>query len=140
MSNSVSKICKGLAACEIALERLLEGRAIVPAHVGLNFSKITAGIVSHEAGFDRGYLKKTRRAHLPLLAKIAAVRQGDAKSVSQSVLHKHKALERKILEIEERMLAIITQRNQVLTQNLQLWERIKDLEGAVINRKISTIG
>lgn len=57
MSNSVSKICKGLAACEIALERLLEGRAIVPAHVGLNFSKITAGIVSHEAGFDRGYLK-----------------------------------------------------------------------------------
>ena len=81
MNDFTSNSSKGLAACSNALERLLEGRPIVPAHVGLDTSKITAGIVSYEAGFDRGYLKKSRRAHLPLLAKITASRQGGGKPV-----------------------------------------------------------
>lgn len=49
---------KGLVACEEALQRLLDGVPIVSQHVKLDISKLTASIVSFEAGFDRGYLKK----------------------------------------------------------------------------------
>lgn len=67
-------ISKGLGACEEALQRLLAGKPVVSEHVGLDLSKLTASIVSLEAGFDRGYLKKSRKTHLPLLAQIEAVR------------------------------------------------------------------
>ncbi|SFP19592.1 hypothetical protein [Pseudomonas borbori] len=67
---------KGLGACEEALQRLLVEKPVVPEHVGLDLSKLTASIVSLEAGFDRGYLKKSRKAHLPILAKIEACRAG----------------------------------------------------------------
>jgi hypothetical protein len=71
-SNKV--VGRGLLECEEALQRLLEGRPVVAEHVGLSRSKITASIVSFEAGFDRGYLKKSRNAHLPILARIEAFR------------------------------------------------------------------
>lgn len=47
----------GLRACEEALTRLMKGEPVVSKHVGLSLKKITASIVSLEAGFDRGYLK-----------------------------------------------------------------------------------
>lgn len=50
-------VSKGIGACEEALQRLLDGEPFVSAHVGLDLSKLTASIVSLEAGFDRGYLK-----------------------------------------------------------------------------------
>ncbi|QWV19266.1 hypothetical protein KQ248_08070 [Stutzerimonas zhaodongensis] len=131
---------KGLAACEAALKRLLEGRPLIHSHVGMDVSKITAGVVSHEAGFDRGYLKKSRSAHLPLLAKIAAVRQGGSKSVSHSISQRQILLEGRLLKVESQMLEAINQRNLVLVQNLQLWERIKELEGVVREKKVISIG
>ena len=127
---------KGLAACEAALKRLLEGRPLIHSHVGMDVSKITAGVVSHEAGFDRGYLKKSR----PLLAKIAAVRQGGSKSVSHSISQRQILLEGRLLKVESQMLEAINQRNLVLVQNLQLWERIKELEGVVREKKVISIG
>ena len=139
MRSLVSNSSKGVAACEGALERLLEGRPVVPAHVGLDPSKITAGVVSYEAGFDRGYLKKSRLSHLPLLAKIAAARQGAAKTVSASLVHNQKVLRNNLLESEERLRTAIAQRDQVLSQNLRLWERIKELEGELRQGKIVSI-
>lgn len=65
---------KGLDACEAALQRLLNGKPIRPEHVGLELSKLTAGVVSFEAGFDRGYLKKARQSHQAIIAKIEAYR------------------------------------------------------------------
>ena len=65
---------KGLGACDEALQRLLIGKPVVPEHVGLDLSKLTASIVSLEAGFDRGYLKRSRKSHLPIIAKIEACR------------------------------------------------------------------
>ncbi|MGP5285049.1 hypothetical protein ACTXNJ_28235, partial [Pseudomonas helleri] len=75
---------KGLVACEEALQRLLDGVPIVSQHVKLDISKLTASIVSFEAGFDRGYLKKNRKQHLPILAKINASRSAANKSPSSS--------------------------------------------------------
>lgn len=140
MNELATNRSKGLAACEAALERLLEGRPLVHSHVGMGISKITAGVVSYEAGFDRGYLKRSRSAHLPLLAKIAAARQDRTNSVSQSISQMQKTLEARLLEVERRRLEAINQRNQVLSQNLQLWERIKELEGVVGERKVISIG
>ncbi|UST68625.1 hypothetical protein [Pseudomonas moraviensis] len=140
MKKRAASRSKGLTACDDALQRLLEGAPIVHSHVGLDFSKITAGVVSYEAGFDRGYLKKSRSAHLPILAKIAAIRQGGKKSTSYSVSQRQKYLDAKLLEVERRLLETISQRNLVLAQNLQLWERIKELEDAVGERKVIPIG
>lgn len=140
MNKSTTNRNSGVAACEAALQRLLEGRPIVASHVGLDISKITAGVVSVEAGFDRGYLKKSRSAHLSILAKIAAVHQKEKKSLSYSVLQRQKSLETKLLEAERRMLEAINQRDFVLAQNLQLWERVKELEGFAADRKVISIG
>lgn len=84
MMESSVIISGGLIACEEALQRLLVGKPIVPEHVGLNLSKLTASIVSLEAGFDRGYLKKSRKAHLPLLAQIDSARAEACKGSSSS--------------------------------------------------------
>ncbi|MFP3679482.1 hypothetical protein SB725_20490 [Pseudomonas sp. SIMBA_041] len=119
---------KGLAACEEALQRLLDGKPIVPEHVGLNSSRLTASIVSLEAGFDRGYLKRARKAHLPILAKIEASR-ADTKNNSGS--HNEKRMVRlaaKLLLLEGELAMVRAQRDRVLSQNLQLWEQVRCLE------------
>ena len=67
-SNSKS----GLDQCVEAFDRLKAGQPRVIEHIGIAKSKITAGIVSVEAGFDRGYLKKARSAHAPLISMIEA--------------------------------------------------------------------
>ena len=41
-------ISKGVGACQEALQRLLDGKPFMPEHVGLDLSKLTASIVSHE--------------------------------------------------------------------------------------------
>lgn len=119
---------KGLGACEEALQRLLVGNPFVSEHVGLDLSKLTASIVSHEAGFDRGYLKKSRRVHLPILAKIEACRAEANKGSGTLSVKSIKRLEDKIGLLEKELAMFSAQRDRVLTQNLQLWSRVKELE------------
>lgn len=119
---------KGLGACEEALQRLLVGNPVVPEHVGLDLSKLTASIVSLEAGFDRGYLKKSRKAHLPILAKIEAYRAGANKGCGSSNGKSIKRLEDKVVLLEKELAMVSSQRDRVLTQNLQLWARVRELE------------
>ncbi|MEX6503376.1 hypothetical protein [Pseudomonas zhanjiangensis] len=119
---------KGLNACEEALKRILDGKPVVPEHVGLDLSKLTASIVSLEAGFDRGYLKKSRKTHLPILAKIEACR-AEANKGSGSYNGKIiKRLEDKLVLLEKELAMVCSQRDKVLTQNLQLWARVRELE------------
>lgn len=121
---------KGLSACEDALQRLLDGKPVVPEHVGLDLSKLTASIVSHEAGFDRGYLKKSRKAHLSIIARVEAARaEGNKKTVS-SGSKKVEILKGKIVFLEKELAMVRAQRDRVLTQNLQLWGRVRELEMA----------
>lgn len=128
-------ISKGLGACEEALQRLLDGKPFVPEHVGLDLSKLTASIVSLEAGFDRGYLKKSRKAHLPILAMIEACR-ADANNSSGSSNGKNiKRVEDKLVHLEKELALVSSQRDRVLTQNLQLWDRVRELELAARQSK-----
>lgn len=100
----------------------------MPAHVGLDLSKLTASIVSREAGFDRGYLKKSRSAHLPLLARIEAFRVEASKDSGSSNAKRVERLEGKLALFEKELEMVRAQRDRVLSQNLQLWERVRELE------------
>lgn len=121
-------ISKGVGACQEALQRLLDGKPFMPEHVGLDLSKLTASIVNHEAGFDRGYLKKSRKTHLPLLAKIEACRAEADKGCGSSSGKSIKRLADKVLFLEKELAMVSSQRDRALTQNLQLWARVRELE------------
>lgn len=117
----------GLQTCVEAFERLKAGSPHVKSHVGLSRERITAGIVSVEAGFDRGYLKKARPAHRALIAQIESYRDSaPAQNASQAVLLK-RAVRKADLAREE--LSQMQERlSVVLIQNMQLVERVRFLE------------
>lgn len=119
---------KGVGACEEALQRLLIGKPVVPEHVGLHLSKLTASIVSLEAGFDRGYLKKSRKAHLPLLAQIEAVRAEASKGAGSSNGKQIRQMESHLTTLEKTLSIAQMQRDNVLAQNMKLWQRVRELE------------
>ncbi|WP_406820062.1 hypothetical protein ACJA3S_22595 [Pseudomonas sp. KnCO4] len=128
----------GLIACAEALQRLLIGKPNVSAHVGLDLSKLTASIVSLEAGFDRGYLKRSRKAHLPLLAQIEAVRNKTNKGFASGG-NQLRQLEKKIVRLEEELARAQEQRDRVLMQNIKLWERVRELEKATIGKSSGNV-
>lgn len=123
-------IGNGMIVCEEAFQRLVNGAPVVSQHVGLDSSKITAGIVSVEAGFDRGYLKKSRKNHQPLIARIEAYRAEAAsiKATRSPTVHAIKRVQDKLSVLEDELKVVYQQRDVVLTQNLQLYERVRELE------------
>lgn len=120
----------GIRACEEAFERLKEGKPHVAAHVGLDSSKITAGIVSFEAGFDRGYLKKKRPSHQPLIAQIEAYRTSFGSASASKALQIKRAND-KVDKARGELEVVQAQLYQVMTQNIQLVERVRFLESQV---------
>lgn len=126
---------KGLEACEAALQRLLNGKPIRPEHVGLELSKLTAGVVSFEAGFDRGYLKKARQSHQAIIAKIEAYR---LKSPVSSVrLRELDAAKTKLSTTKNELEEAFLQRDDMLARNLQLMQQLKKLEREVVELRRS---
>ncbi|QXI11266.1 hypothetical protein [Pseudomonas zeae] len=125
----------GLSACEEALQRLLVGKPVVPKHVGLDLSKLTASIVSLEAGFDRGYLKKSRKAHLPLLAQIEAVRAEANKGTGSSSGRQIRQMESQLAALKKTLSIAEMQRDNVLVQNMKLWQRVRELERLIVNSR-----
>jgi hypothetical protein len=120
-------IFSGIQLCEIAFERLKRGEAKIPAHNDIPAHKITAGIVSVEAGFDRGYLKKSRIAHQSLIAQIELSRNSNLND--NEIAHSQlSTLKQKIdllesdLKIKKKLL------DNVLTQNLMLVDKMRELE------------
>lgn len=126
---------KGLGACEEALQRLLVGKPVVPEHVGLDLSKLTASIVSLEAGFDRGYLKRSRKAHLPLLAQIEAVRAEASKGAGLSSGKQIRQIESQLAALEKELSIAQMQRDNVLAQNMKLWKRVRELERSLVDSR-----
>ena len=61
----------GIDRCLEAFERLKKN---APLKKELANREITSSLVSEEAGLDRGYLKKSRAAHLPLISLIESFR------------------------------------------------------------------
>ncbi|MQT43613.1 MULTISPECIES: hypothetical protein [unclassified Pseudomonas] len=130
---------KGVSTCEEALQRLLVGKPVVPEHVGLDLSKLTASIVSLEAGFDRGYLKKSRKAHLPLLAQIEAVRAGANKGTGSLSSRQIRQMESQLAALEKTLSIAQIQRDNVLAQNMKLWQRVIDLERSMAYSRSSKV-
>ncbi|OEO24870.1 hypothetical protein AX279_15550 [Pseudomonas sp. J237] len=122
----------GLSACESAFQRLLDGSPVVTEHVGLDLSRLTASIVSLEAGFDRGYLKKSRKTHLPLLAKIESVRTESGKGTSPNG-RRIRQMESLLASLERELSMAHIQRDKVMAQNMKLWDRIRELEHSLTN-------
>lgn len=129
----------GVEACVAAFERLKSGTPEIAAHVGLPSSRITSGVVSVEAGFDRGYLKKARLTHRNLISEIDSYRNS-AKSKAPKIANDLKSTQQKLADqsksIEE--MTILVQ--NVVAQNLQLIERVRILELQLLSHsKVSSI-
>lgn len=122
-----TKSKSGLEQCFDAFERLKTGQPRVVEHIGIVRSKITAGIVSVEAGFDRGYLKKARPSHVPLISMIEAFRKesvGGNDSGRLLVRRAKDKAEKAASELDDAR----EQLYRVLSQNVQLVERVRSLE------------
>ena len=79
----MNDIKKGVDLCEEALERLIIGKPNYQKFLG---KKITASLVSREAGLDKGYLKKSRFQHKLILFKISeASKVNSSKSKKSSI-------------------------------------------------------
>ncbi len=117
----------GVEVCREAFERLKAGTPHVAAHVGLDPLKITAGIVSVEGGFDRGYLKKSRVNHQALIAEIEAYRNSFGTVSSSKALQIKRANDKATKAYDELEIAL-SQLYHVMTQNVQLVERVRHLE------------
>lgn len=126
MMKVLGRAGSGISACEEALQRLLEGMPRVPAHVDLDLTKLTASIVSLEAGFDRGYLKKSRKAHAPLIARIQAIR---TKAPLASVKARELELAAdKLSSTKTKLDEAVEARDKTLRENLYLMLRVRELE------------
>lgn len=117
----------GLQRCEEALKRLISGQPHLAHYIGVKHGDITPAMVSTEAGFDKGYLKRSRDLHLPLIARIDAL-----KSDSKPTPTVHKEKLEKAHNLAEKRRKEFMQLKQimdkVLTQNLMLVERVRELE------------
>lgn len=118
---------KGIDKCRAAFERLKAGEPHVAAHVGLDPTKITAGVVSVEAGFDRGYLKKERASHRALLADIEAYRKSYGTESSSKALQVKRANDKAAKALSDLEIAR-GQLHHVMAQNVQLVERVRELQ------------
>lgn len=127
----------GLRSCQDALQRILDGNPLVAAHVGLDLSQLTASMVSYEAGFDRGYLKKSRSSHLPILAKIESARHGSKLDTGAVTRARIRALEQKNFLQEQQVALLVAQRDRVLEQNLKLWEQLRELADSISRKGLN---
>ncbi|WP_273808931.1 MULTISPECIES: hypothetical protein [unclassified Pseudomonas] len=89
-----------------------------------------AGIVSVEAGFDRGYLKKARASHIGLIEEINKFRASMALNLPNVRQALKQAQENaQLAESEKLQLQHMIQK--VVAQNLQLVERARQLESQI---------
>ena len=117
---------KGLNACREALERLKNGE---PNNDQFKEVPITASIVSQEAGFDSGYLKKSR--HAELIAEISAVKEnldGQKKVIGRK---KYEKVERGAKTAESYAKRYKKMLDDALTREIRLIRRVRELESEI---------
>jgi hypothetical protein len=117
------KAGEGLLLCKQALERLVKQKPNIKKFIGVT---ITPSVVSQEAGFGSGYLKKTR--HSDFIDKIADVNKELEKSptaVTQNKLNKAKNAEQKSRQTANNYKQML---EQALSREIHLLCRIRELE------------
>lgn len=124
----------GIKACYDALERLKNGKPFNQKFIGVTPDKITASIVSQEAGYDSGYLKRGRTSHQAIMAMIDSIK-ADAKN-NTSTLSKAEIIRREKYK-SDKLKAALDQTNRLLEQSLSrevlLTHKLKELERRLIN-------
>lgn len=124
----------GIAACRAALERIKKGKANNPE---FNNATLTASIVSQEAGYDSGYLKKKR--HPDFIAEINDVRnqleerQG---KISKSEYNRVDKSSKKYKDIADRNKILL---DEALTREIYLIRKIRELEVELAEVKIKKL-
>ena len=131
-------ILTGVKACEAALQRLLDGCPQVAGHVGVQSDEITAAMVSVEAGYDKGYLKKARAPDEVLINRINSFKLNTEQSSNNDKKKLRKVLRKSeaYREEAEEAKAIM---NKVLTQNLMLMNKVRELE-ALLAKQSNVVG
>ena len=121
----------GIESCYEAFDRLKAGKPQVEKFKGLLQKEITASVVSQEAGFDGGYLKKKRRQHQPLISMIALYvkeHHGTTMGKGAELLREKK----KVKDAKANEALMQTQRDASLGRELQLYHALKESEEKVI--------
>lgn len=125
----------GINACYDALERLKNGKPFNQKFIGITPDKITASIVSQEAGYDSGYLKRGRTSHQAIMAMIDSTKahaKNDTSTLSKAEImrrEKHKS---------DKLKAALEKTQQLLEESLSrevlLTHKLKELERRLINK------
>ncbi|WP_336333749.1 hypothetical protein [Pseudomonas putida] len=134
----INDTSNGLERCKIALERLKAHIPIIEAHKNLPLYKITAGVVSVEAGFDRGYLKYSRPAHRRLIDDITAFRESH-KPTAAKIDNQLDTARCTIASQKQEIAQLNAMLQNVVTQNLQLVEALRALQKLKTKTNISPI-
>jgi RNA polymerase-interacting CarD/CdnL/TRCF family regulator len=113
----------GLERCVEAFERLKAGKPNVAENISLPQDRITPAIVSFEAGFDKGYLKKGR--HDQLIGLIKTYSSEDVATTSGAeLIRREKA---KTLEYKERRKLADKRLEEALSRELLLVAKIHEI-------------
>ncbi|MEN5112224.1 hypothetical protein ABE521_25640 [Pseudomonas sp. TWI672] len=128
----------GLDKCWAAFERLKNRAAIFDEHKNLPLDKITAGVVSIESGYDRGYLKYARPIHRRLIDEINAFRQSH-KLTTPNIKNQLETAHQIIASQEKEIAKLNNMLQNIVVQNLQLVETLRTLQKLTKKTSITSI-
>ena len=122
----------GVAQCYDAFARLKDNCPRNEKFTGLPHDKITAAIVSQEAGFDSGYLKRSRPAHQAILALIDSFKKEKlSTTLSKSEIQKRERnVARRYKDECDRLQLLL---EESLSRELLLAAKLKQLETLLYN-------
>ncbi|WP_076416854.1 hypothetical protein [Shewanella sp. UCD-KL12] len=117
----------GLEKCFEALDRIKANKPIEPKFVDLPKHKVTAAVISQEAGFDSGYLKKKRLQHQPILSLIGAYKSSDT-GCTLSVHERTKREKRKVESLRVQLDLTENKLHNALAREVLLLDQIDNME------------
>ncbi|WP_172380280.1 hypothetical protein [Vibrio sp. Vb339] len=119
----------GIKACYDALERLKNGEPLNEKFIGLTLDRITASVVSQEAGYDSGYLKRARINHQAIIAMIDSTKacaQNNISTLSKSEIIRREKKRSDKLRVElERTRQLL---EESLSREVLLAHKLVELE------------
>ena len=117
----------GLDKCFEALGRIKANNPLESKFVDLPRNKVTAAVISQEAGFDSGYLKKKRPQHQPIISLIESYRSSDTGS-TLSVRESIEREKRKAESFRTRLKLAEIKLHNALARELLLIDQIDRME------------
>lgn len=132
MQGCILAKVNGVSACYEAFCRLKEKRPENEKFIGLSLDKITASVVSQEAGFDSGYLKKQRPVHQAIIAQIESFKKvQEGTTLSRAEIQRRERDRWQKYKGERDRLQVLLE--QSLSRELLLATKVKQLESQLYN-------